>query len=288
VKPPHLPTCFLFDNGSLRAASTLNLREVARALSVRIGMPVRPVSLLHSSNVDEADLGGEPAQLLEPALAAWLEKNPAGRAVALPFFFGPSAALTAYVPERLAGLSGKFPDARIGLGRWLVDPAEPDENVGEALADAVRATMRAEALKRPAVIVVDHGSPQREVAAVRDFLGAQVRRLLRGDVERVAVASMERRPGDEYAFNDPLLEARLRTAPFDSGDVILALQFLSPGRHAGAGGDIAEICAAAREERPGLRTWITTTLGADPRIVSVLARRYAEAVAMLPSAAKTE
>ena len=281
VNSPDLPTCFLFDNGSLRAASTLNLRAIAGLLEPRIGTRVKAVSLLHSSGVDAGELGGVRAELLEPALLAWLAENPKGNAVLVPLFFGPSGALTGYVPERLASIAGKFPEARIELARWLVEPAEGDVRVAEALAEVTRATLRVEKLSAAKVVVVDHGSPQRGVAAVRDWLADHVRRLLASEVETVGVASMERRPGPEYAFNDPLLAERLRTPPFDSGDVVLALQFLSPGRHAGEGGDITEICAAARAERPGLRTWVTSTIGTDVRVLEVLADRYREAVAAL-------
>lgn len=283
MKSPYLPTCFLFDNGSLRAASTLNLRVVAKALEKEIGAPVKAVSLLHSSGVDEGELGGERAQLLEPALHEWLAVEAGRAAVLLPFFFGPSAALTAYVPERLEAIKVKFQQARLETAGWLVDLAAggQDERVAVALAEAARVTIRAEKLSRPKVVVVDHGSPQRDVAAVRDHLAAQVGRMLEAEVEAVGMASMERRPGPEYAFNDPLLAERLRTPSFDSGDVVLALQFLSPGRHAGKGGDIAEICDVAQKERPGLRTWMTGTIGTDARVISVLAERYREAAARM-------
>jgi sirohydrochlorin ferrochelatase len=113
---------------------------------------------------------------------------------------------------------------------------------------------------------------------VRNHLAAQLARSLAREVEAVAPASMERRPGDEYAFNDPLLEERLTTAPFNQGDVVVALQFLAPGRHAGPGGDIAEICDRARERCPGLRTHMTEPLEDDRRIIEVLAQRFREAV----------
>ena len=283
MKSPILPTCFLFDNGSLRAASTLNLRVVAKALEAEIGAPVKAVSLLHSSGVDAAELGGVRAELLEPALQEWLAAGAEREAVVLPFFFGPSGALTEYLPERLAAVRAKFPEARLGQAGWLVDleSAARDERVAGAVVEAVRATIRERRLMKPKVVVVDHGSPQRGVAAVRDHLAAQVGRMLVGEVEVVGAASMERRPGEQYAFNDPLLAERLKTAPFDAGDVVLALQFLSPGRHAGAGGDVAEICEAAKAERAGLRTWMTGTIGADARVISVLAERYREAATRL-------
>jgi sirohydrochlorin ferrochelatase len=276
VNSPNLPPCFLFDNGSLRAASTLNLRMVAKEVAARTGAVVHAVSLLHSSAVPAEQLQGERARLLEPALLDWLAAGQEGPAVLLPMFFGPSAALTDYVPDRVAAIREKFAQARLELARCMVPIEEADDRVAQALADAARAVIARERLSGAKVLVVDHGSPQRAVAAVRDHLGAQVRGLLDGEVAAVGVASMERRPGPDYAFNDPLLAEALRTAPFDDGEVVLALQFLSPGRHAGEGGDIAEICEAARREKPGLRTWMSTTLGADPRLADVLAERYRE------------
>jgi sirohydrochlorin ferrochelatase len=130
-------------------------------------------------------------------------------------------------------------------------------------------------------VLVDHGSPQRGVAAVRDFLGGQLRRLLGGEVAAVAVASMERRPEPAFAFTEPLLADLLRSENFGSGEVVVALQFLSPGRHAGPGGDIAEICAEAMRARPGLRVVMTDLVGADERLADVLADRYREAAAAL-------
>ena len=271
--------CFLFDNGSLRPASTLSLRVTARMLAAELGVEVRATSLLHSSAVDSAGLGGQPAQLLEPALTAFLAGNAVAEVVVLPLFFGPSGALTDYVPERLAALAKKFPLARLSLARGLVDPAEvADDRIARALADAVRRQLVGENLVRPKVVLVDHGSPQRAVTAVRDFLGRQLQGLLADEAETVAVASMEKRAGAAFAFNDPLLAERLRTPPFDRGDVVVALQFLSPGRHAGPDGDVARICAEARGERPELRTFLTETIASDQRVVAVLVDRYRQAL----------
>jgi len=274
VKTSRQPICFLFDNGSLRAESTFSLRRIANWLRARLdGADVRAVSLLHSSTIDAAELGGERTDLLEPALAAAAARGE-NDFVLLPLFFGPSAAVTDYLPERLQGLRKKFPDLRAQIARWLVDvTATDDTRMADILVDGVRRAAGGAGWSRPKVALVDHGSPQRGVAAVRDFLGGQLRRRLGGEV---AVASMERRPEPEFAFTEPLLAGLLRDKNFGRGEVVLALQFLSPGRHAGPGGDIAEICAGAMRAQPGLRVVATGLVGEDERLADVLAERYRE------------
>ncbi len=274
---PHSTAWFLFDNGSLRAESTLSLRKAANSLQQRTGLPVQAVSLLHSSNVSADALGGEAARLLEPALVSHFTRFPEGEAVLVPLFFGPSAALTEYVPARLAAVRGRFPGAKVRMAACLVNPVERDTRIAEILADQVRSTMLARGWVRPKVILVDHGSPQAAVTVVRNHLGEQLRAALADEIEAMAVASMERREGDAYAFNEPLLATALRTPPFDRGDVVVALQFLSPGRHARPGGDIAEICEAAESEQPGLHTQMTETIAGDPRLIELLAERLKEA-----------
>lgn len=274
---PDSSVCFLFDNGSLRAESTRSLRKVAAALRERTGREVRAVSLLHSSNVPADLLGGEPARLLEPALLDYFSNNPAGEALLVPLFFGPSAALTDYVPERIKALKTRFPGARIRLASWLVNIAEADRRMAVMLADRVRATLRTKGWVRPNVLLVDHGSPQAAVTAVRNHLGRQLREDLGPEVEELAVASMERREGPAYAFGDPLLAAALRTPPFDHGEVVIVLQFLSPGRHAGPDGDITAICEAAKRQNPRLAIATTELLATDTRLVELLAERLAQA-----------
>jgi sirohydrochlorin ferrochelatase len=274
VRTNRQPICFLFDNGSLRAASTLSLRRIANWLRTRLdGTDVRAASLLHSSTIDAAELEGERAELLEPALAAAAARGE-NNFVLLPLFFGPSAAVTDYVPERLSVLRKKFPDLRVRIARWLVDVnAADDMRITDILADGVRRAAAGAGWSRPKVALVDHGSPQRGVTAVRDFLGGQIRQQLGGEV---VVASMERRPEPEFAFTEPLLAGLLRRKGFGQGQVVAALQFLSPGRHAGPGGQIAEICAEAMRDQPGLRVVPTGLVGEDERLADVLAERYRE------------
>jgi sirohydrochlorin ferrochelatase len=123
------------------------------------------------------------------------------------------------------------------------------------------------------VALCDHGSPKREVAAVRDALAMDLAELLGDEVEALAAASMERREGDEYDFNEPLLDKLLRRPGWNHGDVVISMLFLSPGRHAGPGGDIDTICKTAEAESPGLRTYMTGLVGDHPDIVPLLKRR---------------
>ena len=277
-----VPLCVLFDNGSLRPEATLNLRVIALRLQAAIGVAVRPVSLLHSSAIAPGELGGMPAQILEPALRAWLQAG-INDFLLLPLFFGPSAALTDYVPQRLEQMRREFPALRVRLGRWLVDPRNPcDTRLASILADNVRAVIRSRHLTRPNAVLVDHGSPQRDVVEVRDFLGRQAGRLLGKEIGRLAVAFMERRSGPEYDFCEPLLAAVLRSAELAQGHVVVARQFLSPGRHAGPAGDIADICVAAEQAQHGLKTHLTELMGGDPRLIEVLADRYRETQVSAP------
>lgn len=269
-------TLFLVDNGSLRAASTLNLRAVAAASSTP-ERRLEPVSLLHASAVPAAELGGVPAEILEPAI---VRRATAGerRFGIIPFFVGPSRALTAYIPERAASLAQRFPGIDIRMARPLADLEDPSDPGAATLATMLADRVRAAAADSTSlhVALVDHGSPEPRVTAVRDHLAVLLRKRLGNAAANVAACSMERRDGPDYAFNEPLLERLLDTPPFTTGRVIVAMLFLSPGRHAGPDGDVAGICRAAEERHPGLSTTLTGLLGDHPAMPGLVARRAAE------------
>lgn len=180
-----------------------------------------------------------------------------------------------YIPERLASLRARHPEGRARLAEALVLPNEEPVELIAILADRVRATMHARDWRRPNVVLCDHGTPLRAVSEVRNRLAEGLAKALANEVATIAPASMERRAGEEFAFNEPLLETILATPPFDSGEVVVALQFLSPGRHAGPGGDVATICAAAEAAATGLQTAMSAPIADDPRLIEVLARRAA-------------
>ena len=262
---------FLLDNGSLEPAATLSLRRIAAALGGVLGREVVPVSLLHSHKVPAEKLGGVAAEIFEPALKRRLAAGQRAFDV-VPLFFGPSGAITEYLPERVAVLRQTWPELDLRLAPYL---AEQGSETGGDLADLLEAAVRGllEGTGSQRVILVDHGSPRAEVTAVRDALARQLQVRLCGQVHSVTAASMERRPEPEYDFNEPLLERALRALPEGAQDLVLAMLFISPGRHAGPGGDVVQICEAACAERSGLRVRITPLVGEQPGLIELLARR---------------
>jgi hypothetical protein len=284
------PLTILMDNGSLEPAATLGLRALAAQLAARIGAPVEAISLLHSSAVPAERLGGQPAEILEPALERRLAAGQSDFLI-VPLFFGPSGALTDYLPKRLAHLRGEHPALNVRVAAPLF--AAGDDRLARILADHVQATLatppggtrppegfraRPEAAPHPhRVVLVDHGSPAKAVTDVRNELACQLAGVL-GPACTVAPASMERREGAAYDFCEPLLERLLRSPDWNTGDVTIAMQFLLPGRHAGPAGDVAEICRAAEAASGGaLRTRLTGLVAEHPLLVDILADRWRQA-----------
>jgi sirohydrochlorin ferrochelatase len=279
--PIKSPSILLADNGSLEPAATLGLRTIAARLSEALGQTVVPVSLLHSTAVPPDQLDGQPAELLADALAGRLEAGERDFLI-VPLFFGPSGALTDLLPTQVTALKSKFPGLRVRVAPQLVDTgAANDERMAAILEENVRAKI-ADAPSRPAVIMVGHGSPARAVTAVREHLARQLRTRLGPTVRGVLAASMERRPESEYDFNEPLLERAFDRPGFDAGPVIVAMLFLSPGRHAGPDGDIARICADAQQRHPGLRIVMTDLVGRHPGLIPILVDRVRAGLVSIP------
>ena len=266
---PEAPLTLLVDNGSLEPAATLALRGLAVRLSGRLGRPVAPVSLLHSSGIEPKALDGEPAEILFPTLERRLAAGQ-NDFILLPLFFGPSRALTEYLPENLARLREKFPALRLKVAPPL--HAARDNRLAQILAQHVRAEL--DPTNDARVALVDHGSPVEAVTAVRNELAQQVAGLLGSRVTTVAPASMERRAGAEYDFTRPLLADLLAESPWNAGRVVVAMQFLLPGRHAGPDGDVAKICRAAEVTHPGLKTQMTKLVAEHPLLLDILADRW--------------
>ncbi|MGJ8673469.1 sirohydrochlorin chelatase [Rubritalea sp.] len=262
----------LLDNGSLRAAATLQLRALAARLSNLIGVEVHAVSLLHSSKVDPGELDGVKAQTFVPFLRAQRELG-IHRFKVMPLFFGPSGALVDYLPKRVLDLlEDGWEELEVNIAPTLV--REGDLRVAEMMAKLVRDKISELGWEKPAVAMCDHGTPAKAVNDVRELVARQLAEILSEDVSTVRACSMERREGAEYDFNEPLLENLLGLEGFEK-QVIVSMLFAGPGRHAGVNGDVAEICAAAREGSLQLETAMTALVGSEAEaLVAVLADRY--------------
>ncbi|MGB0371742.1 MAG: sirohydrochlorin chelatase [Opitutales bacterium] len=265
---------WLTDNGSLRPEATLMLRALSKDVSQRLGREVLPVSLLHSSKIDPELLDGKPAQTFERSVKAAYEAGKKNINIQ-PLFFGPSAALTEYLPERIRILSKKREGLKVEIARPLV---QRGENTPDWLLDILEDF--AHQLKRdhPEIknwLLVDHGSPRKEVAEVRDRIAEDFNTRWRANHpgERVKPASMERREGEAYAFCDPLLENAPEAYGFEGGAVGVLMLFFLPGRHAGPCGDVAEIIEGVEERMPGLKLYMSPLFSEHPKLAQVLAER---------------
>lgn len=267
-------TYLLVDNGSLRPESILNLRKLAWEVSRASGLRVEPASLLHSSKVPAEKLEGVAAVNFERRLRLGLEAGERAFTV-IPFFFGPTAAITDYMAERIAYRRGKHGPFSICRTAFLGGEADCFELDGlvSILASRIRETQAEAGWVRPHVALVDHGSPRTIVTEVRERLAERLGLELAGEVGCVRGAAMERRPGPEYAFNEPLLERLLRFEDWREKEVIVAMQFLSPGRHAGPDGDVAQICREAQADERALKTLMTELVGTHSEIVQLLLAR---------------
>lgn len=277
-----MPAILLVDNGSRRAASTLNLRQLAAQLGQSLGERIEPLSLLHSDAAPLDELGGQPAELLEAGLRARLAAG-VRHFVLLPLFFGPSRALTDFIP----GLARQLAETHGPFRLDLAPPLCPLPRGEPRLIDILRQNLRqADGGRDPRalrVVLVDHGSPLPEVSAVRHWLAKGLAEQLGPEVE-LHEAVMERREGARYDFNGILLEDRLhQLAAADAHrPILLSMLFLSPGRHAGPGGDIADICTRVRAAHPDLNIAMAPLVGSHPLLLEILASRLRETLDHAP------
>ena len=270
-------TTILLDNGSINPEATKNLRWVAGQLSERLVFPVEPISIAHSDQVEADHLDGKPAEVLPHFLERCYKKGITHVNI-IPFFFAEGGGIVKLAQRKLRECQREMPELTYSFTRFPYDESQPDNlHVARILSIRIQEAIRQHGLDRPPVILVDHGSPLPQAAYVRNMICGQVNALCADTIGPIGAASMERRDGEQYAFNDPLLEDRLKMSGYDFGNVIVAMLFLSPGRHAGAGGDVESICKAAEAESSDnapLKTLMTELVGTHPDIVDVLATRY--------------
>lgn len=270
-----MPSLLVVDNGSLRPESILQLRSIARALARRLDHPVSPVSLLHASKIPAARLDGEPADTFEPFLRRQADLGER-EFVVVPLFFGPSRAVTHLIPEVAGQLRATYGDLQIAVADVLCPLPSGEERLLDILEQHVTPMWAKARADKTHIVVVDHGSPLPQVTAVRNWLAAGLASRLRG-IGPVIEAAMERRPGVAYDFNGRLLESVLAdvAAGNPEADIVLAMQFISPGRHAGPGGDVEEICRGLHQRYPQLQIMTTPLIGEHPLLIEILASRVA-------------
>jgi len=280
-----LPTIYLIDNGSLRPEATLALRDLAAALSRRTCYEVEAVSLLHSSKVPAEDLGGVPAKTFKKTLARAIQAGER-RFICLPMFLGPSRAITEYLPELIEAAQEDTPYLQVEIADPLAgaDVSNPDIRLAEILARQIDGCFGVAGWSRPAVALVDHGTPYEPVNMLRNRVAEQLGEILGDRVSAVVASSMERRDGAEYDFNEPLLERLGQLEVLQgSSKLIAAMFFLLPGRHAGEGGDVAGICEGLVSSGSFEAIQRTELLGQDPQLLDILSDRLLAAIKKLPS-----
>ncbi|MBK1647941.1 sirohydrochlorin chelatase [Rhabdochromatium marinum] len=263
----------LVDNGSKRAEANLSLRALAARLQTHTQAPVNPVSLLHADAIDAAALNGQPAQIFAPYLRRQLANGQRDFLV-VPLFFGQSRALTHFIPDTAAALRKEFGAFRLRLAPPLCPLPQGEPRLVEILVDHLQ-ICRSQAQQPPEhVFLVDHGSPLPQVTAVRHWLAQQLAERIH-DWADFTEAAMERRPGQEYDFNGPLLADALEShaCVHPKASIAIAMQFLAAGRHAGPDGDIVNICRDIQQRHPDFHISLSPLMGGHPRLLDILRDR---------------
>lgn len=278
----------LIDNGSLEPAAHVHLRATAAALSEKTGVNVHAVSWKHSDRIVPGD-AVLPQETSTPergahafGAAAWT-LDPFVRAMSafgqreflfVPFFISAQGAIGSALRTDLEKLQRALAFGHDGAAFEFAftDGLAAAGAIPSIVSERVRATLGSASSSfdtPPPVIVLDHGGPSAASAALRDEIAGEVRRELGFEIGPLAAASMEGSFG-------PLLADQLRAEGFAQRKVIVAPMFLSPGRHAGPGGDIARICAAS-----STRCHITDLVGTHPAVHDALASALHDTLSIL-------
>lgn len=220
-------------------------------------------------------LDGIPARIVKPTLRRAVQAGKR-RFICLPLFLGPSQAITGYLPELFEEAARETPDLQFKIADPLAGPdvEHPDARLAEILVEQVDEVIRSASIQgRPKVALVDHGTPLEAVNRLRNRVAGQLQMILGDRVAEVVATSMERRPGDAYAFNEPLLEHLGSEERHRGGTLVVAMFFLLPGRHAGEDGDVARICEHLIRTGTFERIEKTGLIGENRRLVDILEDR---------------
>ena len=266
-----MPTIMLVDNGSVKANATLQLRSISKSLSEYSGLTIHPVSLQHADKVPAEELNQKPADIFSTFMSSQLTKGETDFIV-LPLFFGPSKAISSAIPEQVQQLKEKFGDFNLHVADTIYPLPAAEIKLIELLASLTLDCIHTTEFKNPRCVLVDHGSPSPAVTKVREHITQALQATL-PDIS-IDQAVMERRSGKEYDFNGQLLEDWLKSqAEAGTNEIIVIQLFFLPGRHAGPGGDIEQICVKALNECPGTRIVATALVSEHPLILEILRDR---------------
>jgi len=271
-----LPDILLLDNGSLKPAATLQLRRLAEQLSGMCQLQVSPVSLAHANKIDPAEIDDTPALVFLEFMDNRLQQGQIDFIV-LPLFFGPSKAISSTIPEQVTQLKQKHGEFNLHIADTIYPLPATEIMLIELLASLTLDCVHTTGFENARCVLVDHGSPSPAVTAVREHITNSLQKTL-PDIS-IDQAVMERRSGKEYDFNGMLLEEWLDKQANDSSskdtstEVIVIQLFFLPGRHAGPGGDIEQICVNALNNNPEMRIVATALVSEHPLILEILRDR---------------
>ena len=262
----------LCDNGSVRPDATLKLRVLAANLSERCGKTIHPVSLMHANRIAAEDINNEPADIFPDFLDQQLSAGERDFTV-IPLFFGKSRALTNYIPQKTLDATEKFGPFTLDIKEVLYPLPDGESELVKILIDHIRETASEASQPLRNTVLVDHGSPIPQVTAVREHIAQLIQQSPDIDID-LAQCVMERREGKEYDFNGPLLEDWLiEKARNGEKSAIVAMMFILPGRHAGANGDIVEICESVMQRYPGFKISISPLISEHDSLLDLLTKR---------------
>jgi cobalt/nickel transport system ATP-binding protein len=119
-----------------------------------------------------------------------------------------------------------------------------------------------------AVVLVDHGSREREANRQLAAIAAALRRRLPG--RRIATAHLS-------LARPTLPDAIDACAAAGAREIVVTPYFLAPGRH--ATGDVPRLAREARARHPGVRIRVAKPLGVHAGLVAAVAERVRAASA---------
>ena len=272
----------LVDNGSRRADAVLNLKRLARQMSERSAKTIDAVPLQHAHKIPPGAfgdaLGGKRVatfgEYLEEALISGVDEL-----VIIPMFFGKSRAITSFIPDTLNAIQKTHGKINWSIADELCPLPGGEPQLARLLFENLRTLTDEKLTKIDCVVLVDHGSPFKKVTDVRVKLAGQLASYLPEHIPLLQ-AVMERREGPEYDFNGSLLQDLLEKLARENEvlKVAISMLFLSPGRHAGKGGDIAEICGHVMQNHPGLSVHISPLVGENPLLIDLLCDRLQQSL----------